>query len=59
MKSLLILTRRVGEEISINDGEIIVRVLSVKNGQVRLGFTASDEVKIKRKPLTPKKVKKV
>jgi len=50
---MLILSTHVGEEISLNDGQIIVCVISLKNNTVRLGLTAPDEVKIKL--LKPKK----
>ena len=50
---MLILTRRIGETIVINDN-ITVTVLGVKGNQVRLGFNAPDEVSIHRKEIYEK-----
>lgn len=44
---MLILTRKIGEMIRIGD-EVTVRVLAVRGGQVSLGFTAPDDVRIFR-----------
>ena len=48
---MLVLSRRLGEEITI-DGNIRVTIVSVKRGQIRLGFTAPDSVKIVRQEFT-------
>jgi carbon storage regulator len=45
---MLVLTRRVGEEIVI-DGDIRVVVVSVKGDKVRLGVTAPPSVAVDRK----------
>ncbi len=45
---MLVLTRRIGEEIII-DGNIRIRILSVKGHNVRLGTTAPDSVSVHRK----------
>ena len=47
---MLVLTRRVGEEVCASNG-ITVKVVNVKGKQVRLSFTAPDHVKILRKEL--------
>jgi carbon storage regulator len=47
---MLVLSRKVGEEIVIG-GDIRVRVVSIQGNQVRLGFAAPLEVKIKRQEL--------
>ncbi len=47
---MLILTRRKEESVII-DGDIRVVVLGIKNGQVRLGFEAPDDVNIVREEL--------
>lgn len=48
---MLVLARRVNEQIVIN-GEIFVTVLGVgRNGQVRLGFSAPGQVQIYRHEL--------
>lgn len=45
---MLILTRKIGETILIND-EIDITILSIKGNQIRLGFKAPKNVKIHRK----------
>jgi carbon storage regulator CsrA len=47
---MLVLSRRIGEQIIIND-DIVVTVVSVKGNQVRLGFTAPQSVSICREEL--------
>ncbi|ABQ13329.1 carbon storage regulator CsrA [Dichelobacter nodosus] len=47
---MLILTRRVGETIIIDD-QIKVTVLAVKGNQVRLGVQAPDEIAIHREEI--------
>jgi len=44
---MLILTRKIGEAISINDN-ITVRLLEVKGGQVKLGVEAPNSVAVHR-----------
>jgi carbon storage regulator len=44
---MLILTRKIGEMIRIGD-DVTVRVLAVRGGQVSLGFTAPNDVRIFR-----------
>ncbi len=47
---MLILTRRVGETLMIND-DISVTVLGVKGNQVRLGINAPKEVSVHREEI--------
>ena len=47
---MLVLSRKIGEEIIIGDG-IRVKVLSVQGNQVRLGFVAPRSVNIHRQEL--------
>jgi len=47
---MLVLTRRVGESIIINDN-ISVSVLGVKDSQVRIGIEAPKEVSVHRKEI--------
>jgi carbon storage regulator len=47
---MLVLSRKIGEQIIIND-DIVVTVVSVKGNQVRLGFTAPMNVSICREEL--------
>lgn len=44
---MLVLTRRVGEEIVIG-GEIRVKVAAIKGDRVRLGVEAPDRVRVDR-----------
>lgn len=44
---MLILTRRIGETIRIND-DITVTVLSIQGGQVKLGVEAPKHVEVHR-----------
>jgi carbon storage regulator len=44
---MLVLTRRVGEEIVIGDG-IRVKIVALHNQRVRLGITAPPEVTVHR-----------
>src|SRR5262245_35623096 len=48
--AMLVLSRKVGEEIVIGD-RIRVRVLSIHGNQIRLGFVAPREVQIHRDEL--------
>lgn len=47
---MLILTRRVGEVATIGD-DVKVVVLGVKGNQVRLGFSAPDDIEIHREEI--------
>jgi len=48
---LLILTRKVGESITIGDGSISVSVMEIKGRQVRLGIEAPPETSIHRQEI--------
>ena len=52
-QAMLVLTRRVGEEIVI-DGTIRVRVVMVRGGITRLGITAPPSVRVARSELLPR-----
>jgi carbon storage regulator len=45
---MLILMRRVGEKVIINDKEVVISVLEIVGEQVRLGIDASEEIVIHR-----------
>jgi len=47
---MLILTRKIGETIRIGDN-VTVRVLALRGGQVSLGFTAPNDVRIFREEI--------
>ena len=44
----LMLTRREGEAISVNHGEIYIEIVEVRGHYVRLAFKASKEISIQR-----------
>jgi carbon storage regulator len=50
VSAMLVLSRKVGEEIIIGDN-IRVRVLSIHGNQIRLGFVAPRDVQIHRDEL--------
>lgn len=47
---MLVLTRRIGEEIVI-DGDIRVTVVAIKGDRIRLGVTAPASVQVDRKEI--------
>jgi carbon storage regulator CsrA len=47
---MLVLTRKLGQQLVIGDN-VVVTVLSVRNGQVRLGIEAPRSVSIRREEL--------
>lgn len=46
-KTMLILTRRVGESVMIGD-DVVVTVLGIKGNQVRIGINAPKDVSVHR-----------
>lgn len=48
---MLILTRKVGESITIGDGSITVSVMEIKGRQVRLGINAPAHTPIHRQEI--------
>ncbi len=52
---MLVLTRRVGEEIVIA-GDICVSVLSINRGNVRIGIVAPPEVRVDRQEIHTKRL---
>jgi carbon storage regulator len=47
---MLILTRRIGESVKIDD-DVTVTVLGIKGSHVRLGFTAPKHVAVHREEI--------
>lgn len=45
---MLVLSRRRGEKIVINDGEITVMVIEVRGDTVRIGIDAPDDMPVHR-----------
>ena len=44
---MLVLSRRADESLYIGD-DIKITILDIRGGQVRLGFTAPDDIKVHR-----------
>ena len=51
---MLVLTRRVGEEIVI-DGDIRITVTAVQGERVRIGVTAPDSVRVDRREVSQRR----
>jgi carbon storage regulator len=51
---MLVLTRRIGEKILINNNEISVQVLGISGNQVRLGIDAPESTNIHREEVWTK-----
>jgi carbon storage regulator len=47
---MLILTRKIGEEITIGE-QVTVKVLAIQEGQVKIGIVAPRELKIFRREI--------
>lgn len=43
MQGCLVLTRRVGEKVLLNHGEVTIEVVEIKGKSVRLAFLAQDK----------------
>jgi len=52
---MLVLTRRVGEEIIV-DGNIHIKVVSITGGKVRLGIDAPPHVRVDREEVVQRKM---
>ena len=50
---MLVLTQKVGEAVLVGD-DISVRILSIDNGQVRVGYVAPKNINIVRETLKQK-----
>lgn len=46
---MLVLTRRVGEQILIDKGQILVKILYERNGVVAVGIQAPSHIDVDRK----------
>lgn len=53
----LVITRKEGEQVIINGGELRIEVVEVKGKCVRLAFQANPEILIQRAEAVPKKEK--
>ena len=48
---MLVLTRRIGEEIMIDKGQIKIKILYFRNGSVAVGIQAPNRVDVDRKEI--------
>lgn len=53
---MLVLTRKIGQQVLINNGSIQVKVLKVDNGVISIGFKAPDHIDIDREEIFLKKL---
>lgn len=56
-KPMLVLTRKLGEKIKIyvdKTREIEVQLLQIREGQVKIGITAPDDIEVHREEVTLK-----
>ena len=51
---MLILSRRIGETIVINNQEINIRVIEIRGSQVRLGIQAPRDIPVHREEIYEK-----
>ncbi|MGQ3887836.1 carbon storage regulator [Legionella sp. CNM-1927-20] len=52
---MLILTRRTGEQILIDKGQIEIKILYIRRGRVALGIQAPHDIDVDRKEIFLKK----
>jgi len=45
---MVVLTRRIGEEINIGDGKILLTVTKIRGQQVEIGVVAPKEMAVRR-----------
>jgi carbon storage regulator len=45
---MLVLSRKIGEQIVIGNGEVVIEILSQKQGSIKLGFSAARNITIDR-----------
>ena len=48
---MLVLSRRIGEEIMIDKGQIKIKILNMRNGSVAVGIQAPNRVDVDRKEI--------
>ena len=52
---MLVLTRRIGEKILIDKGQIEIKILYIRNGQVAIGIKAPEHIDVDRMEIFLKK----
>jgi len=53
---MLVLSRKVGEQIVIGNGEVVIEILSHKQGSIKLGFSAARNITIDRGEIYERKL---
>jgi carbon storage regulator len=48
---MLVLTRKIGQQVLINDGSIQVKVLGINGNDIRIGFIAPQGIDIDREEI--------
>lgn len=48
LRGALVITRKQGEKIVVNNGELIIEVVQVRGKTARLAFVASKDISIQR-----------
>ena len=57
---MLVLTRKIGQQILIDKGTIQLKVLKIQNNSISLGFSAPEDIDIDRAEIfRKKKAKKI
>ncbi len=56
---MLVLSRRLNEEIVLPGLNVTIRVLGVRGGRVKLGIAAPDKIRLERGELRPPAVESV
>lgn len=55
---MLVLTRRVGQQVLMDNGAIQIKVLKVEDGKISIGFSAPSHIDIDREEVFFKKALK-
>lgn len=53
---MLVLTRKIGQQIQIDNGLIQIKVLKVENGSISIGFNAPAHIDIDREEVYLRKI---
>lgn len=56
LRGALVITRKQGEKVVINNGELVVEVVQVKGKTARLAFVASKDISIQRQEAIPQEI---